>query len=353
MAKIQVSRQSGHRTAEGRSGYGSERERVTGRAFGGERRTRILRISERLLCEHGCDRLGVDDVCAAAGVSRASFYGVFSDRGELLLALFDELTRRAGAAMAVAYRGEAEWANGVRAALVELLTFLDAKPLRARFLFIGSLAGDPRMLERRAGVLAELAQALERDSPPPPAGSLPAPFGANATVGAVCAVLRARIVQEPSPSLRELCGSLMGMIVLPHLGAEAARGELARVLPVHAMRRTPVRENTGVPQETVMPYVRPATRLTYRTIGVLMAIAERPRMSNREVGRAVGVVDRGQISRLLARLRRLELIESEVSAAKRGERKAWSLTAAGSRLLAEVGLRNGELAGGDSVARGG
>ena len=49
-------------------------------------------------------------------------------------------------------------------------------------------------------------------------------------------------------------------------------------------------------------------RLTYRTLRVLGAVAERPGASNREVGAAAGMTDQGQISKLLARLEGLGLI---------------------------------------------
>ena len=70
---------------------------------------------------------------------------------------------------------------------------------------------------------------------------------------------------------------------------------------------------------------------------MLAAIADRPGISNRGVASATGVLDEGQISRLLARLRRLGLIASDPSERPRSS-KAWRLTAAGGELLADAGL---------------
>jgi hypothetical protein len=150
------------------------------------------------------------------------------DRDEPLLTLFDEQTSRIGAAMTSAYRAEAVWVDGVRAGLWELLTYLDANPVLASFLVVGSRVGDVRVLARRGRVLAMLACALEADSPSAEGGSPPAPFGAPAVIDAVASILHARLAQESAPVLRELCGSLMGVIVLPYLGADAAREELLR-----------------------------------------------------------------------------------------------------------------------------
>jgi DNA-binding PadR family transcriptional regulator len=80
----------------------------------------------------------------------------------------------------------------------------------------------------------------------------------------------------------------------------------------------------------------PGVRTPPKTIAVLAAIAERPMMSNSEVAQTVGAADPGQISRLLARLRRLGLVVDAAAAEKRGERKAWCLTACGEQLLASA-----------------
>ena len=51
-------------------------------------------------------------------------------------------------------------------------------------------------------------------------------------------------------------------------------------------------------------------RLTYRTVRVLMVIGEHPGASNREIAERSGMVDQGQISKLLDRLARLGLVEN-------------------------------------------
>jgi DNA-binding MarR family transcriptional regulator len=70
-------------------------------------------------------------------------------------------------------------------------------------------------------------------------------------------------------------------------------------------------------------------RFTYRTMRVLMAVAERPGSSNRMVGQAAGIGDQGQASKLLARLHKLGLIENQGGDPARGEPNAWTLTPTG------------------------
>ena len=70
-------------------------------------------------------------------------------------------------------------------------------------------------------------------------------------------------------------------------------------------------------------------RITYRTIRVLSAVGATPGASNRAVGDAAGIADQGQVSKLLARLRRLGLVENTGEGPARGMPNAWRLTPKG------------------------
>jgi hypothetical protein len=113
----------------------------------------------------------------------------------------------------------------------------------------------------------------------------------------------------PGGSFAELLGPLMGMIALPYQGAAAAAKEIERPQPVRPVR----------PRATGKDPLRELDmRLTYRTVRVLLAIGQVPGASNREVAEAAGVEDQGQISKLLARLKTLGLIEN-AGAGRRAE----------------------------------
>jgi predicted transcriptional regulator len=73
-------------------------------------------------------------------------------------------------------------------------------------------------------------------------------------------------------------------------------------------------------------------RLTYRTIRVLMAISKHPGASNRDIAENSGITDQGQISKLLARLARLELVHNTGEGQEKGGANAWQLTVRGSRV---------------------
>jgi len=191
-------------------------------------RTRLLGAGEQLVCELGPERFTVAGVCERAGVSRRTFYAAFENAEQCLLAVFDEVCARAAAEMCGAYRAANRWVEGVRGALAALLALLDERPRLGRFLLVASLAGPPSLLARRRETLTRLADVLAATCPLPARGAPPAPFGAEAVVGAVASILHARVREEPVPPLKDMCNPLMAAIVLPYLDSAAARRELLR-----------------------------------------------------------------------------------------------------------------------------
>jgi predicted HTH transcriptional regulator len=120
----------------------------------------------------------------------------------------------------------------------------------------------------------------------------------------------------------------MNIVVLPYLGARAASRELSRPAPE-------VRRDGNAPASRTQsrdPMAGLSMRLTYRTVRVLVVIGEHPGASNREIAERSGVTDQGQISKLLARLARLDLVENTGEGQEKGGANAWGLTPRGARV---------------------
>lgn len=147
-------------------------------------------------------------------------------------------------------------------------------------------------------------------------------------MGGVFAVIHRRLLERSKEPYAELLGQLMSIVVLPYLGGAAAARELSRPLPPRVQRPAGRREPT--PGRDPLDGID--MRLTYRTVRVLGAIAERPGASNREVARGAGISDQGQISKLLTRLERLELIENVGQGQPRGAPNRWRLTERGEQV---------------------
>ena len=79
-------------------------------------------------------------------------------------------------------------------------------------------------------------------------------------------------------------------------------------------------------------------RLTYRTARVLESVAEHPGVSNRELADYAEIPDQGQVSKLLARLQRLELPANSGGGHLTGEPNAWTLTAKGGQVAQSISV---------------
>jgi AcrR family transcriptional regulator len=283
-------------------------------------RARMLGSMVREVAERGAANVSVAHVVARSGVSRRTFYEIFEDREDCFIAAFDGALKGIAAVVVPAYEQSGSWRSKVRAALTALLESLDHDPATGRLLIVESLAAGPKALELRQGVLAQIIQVIEQGHTEARTGSDPPVLTAEGIVGGVLSILYARLTEKNPGGLVGLAGPLMGMIVLPYLGPAAARKEIERPVPKRPGKRPVVRSD---------PLQDLPMRLTYRTMRVLVSVAEHPGSSNRAVGESSGIGDQGQASKLLARLHRLGLIENEGGDPARGEPNAWTLTTTG------------------------
>jgi AcrR family transcriptional regulator len=307
-------------------------------------RARILGAMVEVSAERGAANVSVAHVVERAGVSRRTFYELYSDREQCFLAAFDDATARASRYVLDAYDPKAKWVERVRTALTAVLQFLDVDRGAGQLLIVGSLGAGHIALERRGRGIAQIIALVDEGRTEIKAGAELPPLTAEGIVGGVLSVLHSRLLAprdreltlrdgaldrslatavgprkgEASPTrFVQLTAPLMSTIVLPYLGPAAARRELAR--PVPRASRTARVVGPDPLRELGM-------RLTYRTVRVLMAVAAQPGGSNRQVADESGIGDQGQISKLLARLHGLGLIENTGAPAMRGAPNSWVLT---------------------------
>jgi AcrR family transcriptional regulator len=311
----------------------------------------MVGAASRIVGEAGYGGMSVARITSRAGVSRRTFYEQFEGREDCFLALFDEALERASGvareAAVAAGTGE-HWHERVRAGLFALLALVEDDPAIGSLLIVDALAVGPKVLERRARALETLKKVIEggraeakkaRGAPAPPPL-----LTAEGVLGAVLSVIHARLLERAAapvkngssrrqPSLTGLLNPLMGMIVLPYLGQDAAARELERPKP----------KGTRAPRAQRPPKAPAADplrglpmRLTSRTLLVLAAISERPGASNRQIADVAGIHDQGQISKLLGRLQGLGLIANYGAGQARGEANAWGLTPKGKEVEAAL-----------------
>jgi AcrR family transcriptional regulator len=323
-------------------GDGLPREHV-----GEIQRLRILWAMGEVASERGVGAVTVAHIVARAGMSRRTFYDLFVGREECFLAAFEEVVRQASVTVLGAWEAAGSWRERVRGALGALLVFFDTHPAAARLCVVEGLAAGPRALEYRRGIVGCLIAAVDGGRREVSKGARqPLPLTADGVVGAVFSVVHARLSEaqsepgsgaEPeSRPLSGLLGELMGMIVLPYLGPAAARRELSK--PALLLNKNHIQQGADSLGDLDM-------RITYRTVRVLMTIAEHPGASNREVAAQAGISDQGQVSKLLARLEHLGLARNEGVGPAKGAPNAWVLSLKGEHVEQAIRVQSPPRAG--------
>jgi AcrR family transcriptional regulator/DNA-binding MarR family transcriptional regulator len=306
------------------------------RAPGGQQHARLAEIQRvRLLAAavRAVDELGYADTTVAhitsrARVSRRTFYELFTDREACLAAALEDILGLIAAELAAVDRDGLAWRERVRSGLWAILSFLDREPVLARVCVVQALRGGPRVLARREEILGRLATVVDEGRLESERAARCTPVTAEGLVGAAFSIVYARLLKGERRPLTGLLGELMGMIVLPYQGPAAARREQER--PAPAVPARAAREESTVDDGVADPLGGVTMRLTYRTARILEGIAEHPGASNREAGERAGILDPGQVSKLLARLERLGLATNRTGEGRvMGEPNAWTLTSKG------------------------
>lgn len=285
-------------------------------------RARIVSAMFDVATERGAGDMSVAHVVERSGVSRRTFYEAFNDLEDCFLAAFEEALAFASRRVVPAYNSERKWRDRIRVALLALLYFFEEERVIAHLLVVESLSAGPRTLEHRSHVLAALATVVDEGRKEVKMSLAPPPLTADGVVGGVLSILHTKLARPDSESLVDLANQLMSMLVLPYLGSAAARRELER----------PVITRDSAEHGTMLladPFREAGMRWTYRTVRVLLAVAEHEGASNRLIGESSEIKDQGQISKLLGRLARLGLVSNTGLGPGQGAPNSWVLTVKG------------------------
>jgi DNA-binding MarR family transcriptional regulator len=295
---------------------------------GEDRRTRFLETTAEVVAARGLAlwTLSIRELRESAGLSADEARELLAEPEAVMAEVFALAVERASRRVRAAIESEFRWLDQAKAGAATLLGFLEAEPALGRFLALGSTLGGERTRVQRAALLASLVEFVDRGrlegvtSDRAPSSPI-----AEGVLGGALAIVQNGLLREPPAEPMEMFGAVLSMIVLPYLGPAAARRELERPPP----RRRALARATATGRRPVL-----RKRLTYRTTLVLEAIADYPGASNREVAQRAGIVDQGQVSKLLGRLEEQGLIERFGGHGARGAANAWRLTARGEGLLA-------------------
>jgi AcrR family transcriptional regulator len=301
-------------------------------------RARLLGAAVPAVDELGWSGVTVADIASRARMSRRTFYDLFANREECLLALLDDTVGRIERDLTAGSLHEKAWVERVRTGLWRVLCFLDRDPALARVCVVQSARGSRRVLEAREEILTRLAGMIDEGRSQSARGAQVPSVTAEGLVGAAVAILYKRLLNGERAPLTDLHGDLMGMIVLPYQGAAAAGRERKRHAPDRPVGATRDASTTRAGEREDDPLRDLPMRLTYRTARVLGVVAQNTGVSNRLVAEHADITDQGQVSKLLARLQRLGLLTNTGEGHTRGERNAWQLTPLGERVTRQLNL---------------
>ena len=178
------------------------------RAFiASNQRERMLDAIANIVAEKGYAATRVADITEYAGVSRKTFYELFTDKEDCFLAAYDAITallmgRMAGGLAEVA---DGTWEERVSALLGEFLRFLASEPAFARMCIVEVLGSGPKGLARRDAAIEAFFPVVDQiPRSQPGAEQWLAPLTPVFVTGGILEVVYAAIRRGETASLPEL-----------------------------------------------------------------------------------------------------------------------------------------------------
>jgi AcrR family transcriptional regulator len=136
-------------------------QRLPREEVGRIQRQRLLDAMAEVVAAVGYEETTVERVLTQAGVSRRTFYELFSDREDCFLAAYEAAMRDVFALVADAYLDCEQPERRIEAALEAFLRFCAANPSVARMCVVEVFAAGARARERRSELMERFAALLE------------------------------------------------------------------------------------------------------------------------------------------------------------------------------------------------
>jgi AcrR family transcriptional regulator len=187
-------------------------------------RERLLASVVRVTVSKGYDGTTVADILGEAGVGRESFYEIFDDKLDCMLAAHKVLLDNLEEQVRAAYTAPGPWPGRMREALAVTLQWFAADPEAARFTLVEMSTVGPAF---RATFQTEYArftklldEGLAEDGPSPALNQ-----ATRLAVGAILARIYEETVLDRAAELPRLLPDLTYNLLVPFVGEEAAQNE--------------------------------------------------------------------------------------------------------------------------------
>lgn len=185
-------------------------------------RERLLAAVVRVTADKGYESTTVGDILGEAGVGRESFYELFNDKLDCMLAAHRILVDSLEEKLRCVYHDEGPWPQRVRSALAVTLDWFAADPEMARFLLVELSSIGPAFrpifqteFERFTKFFE---QGIDGDELNPQLAA-----AAGLAIGAALARIYEEVVLGRTEDLPNLLPDLTYVLLVPYLGEERAR----------------------------------------------------------------------------------------------------------------------------------
>lgn len=190
-------------------------------------RERLLAAVVRVTATKGYESTTVGDILGEAGVGRETFYELFDDKLDCMLAAHKILVDALEEQVRAAYSEQGPWPQRVRGALAVTLEWFAADPQAARFTLVELSTVGPAF---RAIFQSEYArftklldEGLGEDGPDPELSR-----ATGLAVGAIMARIYEEVVLGKAAELPRLLPDLTYELLVPFVGEKVARAEQRR-----------------------------------------------------------------------------------------------------------------------------
>jgi AcrR family transcriptional regulator len=217
-------------------------------------RERVERLHEAIVeavAAQGFEATTIDQLVAAAGVSKSTFYRHFENKQECFLSAFEQIIGRLGERVARAFQGPGDLRDRMVASLTLFMAIAVEEPAVVAFVVIHSLSLGTTGMERRERASHKFEEMLEQTLAQFPAAATMPPLTSRAVVGGVRGLAYRRLRAGTQDELPALVDPLIDWA----LTYARPEGELTRAAVAAAAQPVEHQRGSG---EATLPWDEPA-----------------------------------------------------------------------------------------------
>ncbi len=181
-------------------------------------RERLITATVTVVAEKGYGEATVADILEHSGVSRKTFYDLFTNKEDCFLSAYDLLIDTLADTVAAAFARGSSWAERIRNGLRALLELMADRPDGARVGLVEVQAAGPRALDRYDSAIRRFVPLFEQGRAESPYRDQLPPNISEAVLGGIAQVLYLRVLAGETAGLPDALDELLYFALVPYLG---------------------------------------------------------------------------------------------------------------------------------------